>query len=85
MTMDVSCAFLYAAVAREVYIELPAGDPEGGAGRVGHLRKGRCGTRDAPALWQRTLANVMHKPGFRETVLQPGFFIHQQKEVHVRR
>ena len=25
----------------------------------------------------------MHNLGFRESVLQPGFFIHQQKEVHV--
>ena len=83
MTMDVSCSFLYAAVARDLYIELPAGDPEGGAGRVGHLRKALYGTRDAPALWQKTLANVMHKLGFRESVVQPGFFIHQQKEVHV--
>ena len=49
MTMDVSCAFLYAAVARDLYIELPAGDPEGGAGRVGHLRKALYGTRDAPS------------------------------------
>ena len=83
MTMDVSCAFLYAAVARELYIEMPAGGPEGGAGCAGHPRKALCGTRDAPALWQKTPANVMHKLSFRESVLQPGFFTHQQKEVHV--
>ena len=77
MTMAVSCAFLYAAVAQDLYI-----DPESGAGRVGHLWKALHGTRDAPALWQKTLTNVMHKLGFRENVLQPGFFIHQQ-EVHV--
>ena len=35
------------------------------------------------ALWQKTPAKVMHKLGFRESVLQPGFFIHQQKEVHI--
>ena len=55
---------------------VPAGDPEGGAGRT--FRSSAAGT-----LRNKSLANVLHKLGFRESVLQPGFFIHQQKEVHV--
>ena len=54
MALDVSCAFLYAKVAREIYIELLSEDPLARDGNfVGRLRKALYGTRDAPQLWQR--------------------------------
>ena len=75
MTMDVSCAFLYAAVEWELYIELPAG--EGGAGRVGHLRKVLCGARDAPALWQKTLR---HAQAWLQGERVAAWFLHPPPE-----
>ena len=51
MALDVSCAFLYADTARDLFIEIPEGDTRAGQpDLVGRLRKALYGTRDAPAL-----------------------------------
>ena len=78
MALDVSCAFLYAKVARETYIELPSEDPLAGDGNfVGRLRKALYGTRDAPQLWQRELETTLNGLGFKGSRLHPGFFYHE--------
>ena len=78
MALDVSCAFLYAKVAREIYIELPSEDPLAGDGNfVGRLRKALYGTRDAPQLWQRELETTLNGLGFKGSRLHPGFFYHE--------
>ena len=59
MAQDVSCAFLYAKVHREIHIELPAEDPLAVEGKyVGRLKKALYGTRDAPQLWQKELGST---------------------------
>ena len=63
LAMDVSCAFLYADVEREVYIKLPKEDPRYGPGILGRLLKALYGTRDAPKLWQRELDKTMTRLG----------------------
>ena len=78
MALDVSCAFLYADVAREIYIELPSEDPLAGDGNfVGRLRKALYGTRDPPQLWQRELETTLNGLGFKGSRLHPGFFYHE--------
>lgn len=82
MCLDISCAFLYAEAERKLYIEIPEGDPRAGdPSVVGRLREALYGTRDAPQLWQKTLAKVLNKVGFRSSKLQPGFFVHGCREL----
>ena len=82
MALDIACAFLYAEAERQLYIEIPAGDPRARDPNViGRLRKALYGTRDAPLLWQKTLSRSLAKLGFRNSRLQPGFYMHQKKEL----
>ena len=53
MLLDVKKAFLYGAIQRKVYIEVPSEDPERKGGQmVGMLHKAMYGLRDAPQVWQ---------------------------------
>ena len=83
MALDVSCAFLYVKVSREIYIEeLPSEDLLAGDGNfVGRLRKTLYGTRDAPQLWQRELETTLNGLGFKGSRLDPGFFYHDGQNV----
>ena len=52
MALDVSCAFLYAPVKRDLFIELPVEDPASASGEwVGKLQRAMYGTRDSPQMW----------------------------------
>lgn len=52
MILEVSCAFLYGAMRRRVYIELPRQDPMFGRGIfMGKLHKAMYGAWDAPQIW----------------------------------
>ena len=82
MSLDVSCAFLYALVVRDLFIEIPQADPRSRDGNlVGRLRKALYGTRDAPQLWQRTLGKVLKELGFCSSKLQPGVFRHKARDI----
>ena len=82
MCLDISCAFLYAECLRNLFIELPSGDPKANDPNViGKLKKALYGTRDAPQLWQKTLTAVLLKIGFKGIQLQPGFFVHGSREL----
>ena len=60
MLLDVKKAFLYGAIQRSVYIELPLEDPgrQGGA-VVGRLNKAMYGLRDAPQVWQQEVKRIL--------------------------
>ena len=82
MCLDVSCAFLYALVVRDLFIEIPQADPRShDHNLVGRLRKALYGTRDAPQLWQRTLGKVLRELGFSSSKLQPGVFRHKERDI----
>ena len=54
MINDVSRAYFFAKCTRDLYIELPAVDPEAHPDYIGKLRLFLYGTRDAALNWQRT-------------------------------
>ena len=84
MALDVSSAFLYADVLREMYIELPEEDVEGRQkGMVGRLKKALYGTRDAPLAWQEALGKSLREWGFRCSRLHPALYYHEGRDVCV--
>ena len=75
MSLDISCAFLYAQAERELYIELPEEDPLYKTGNhVGRLDKALYGTRDAPQLWQKELNKTLQNMNFKCSKLHPGVY-----------
>lgn len=59
--LDVKCAFLQAAMRRNVYIKLPRQDPTYGDGHLmGKLKKALRGTRDAPQFWGDCQGDGVH-------------------------
>ena len=84
MCMDVSSAFLYAPMQREVFIELPEEDEEGRKrGLIGRLKRALYGTRDAPQAWQEELTRAMKDMGFVGSKLHPALFFHPGRDVEV--
>ena len=77
-------AFLYGDVDKEMYIELPEEDPrKDGKKWVGRLLKAMYGTRGAPKVWQREVAKVMRKLGFRASVGTPCLYFHDARDIMV--
>ena len=56
------------AAVREMCIELFAGDLNGGARRVSHMRKALHGTRDASALWHKTRVPIEDFKWFKQAL-----------------
>ena len=56
MINDARRAYSYAKATRDLYIELPAEDPEAGRDKLGKLKLCLYGTRDAAKGWQETLS-----------------------------
>ena len=83
MTLDVKSAFLYGAARRKIYIELPSADPEAGGSKVGVLHKALYGTRDAPQVWQHEVRRTLTELGFRQSIIQPSVYIHDQKGLYL--
>ena len=81
--IDVKSAFLYGKARRRIYIELPTRDPQSGGDVVGMLDKSMYGTRDAPIIWQATVDKMLITLGFRCSVLQPGVYIHDCRQLRV--
>ena len=80
MSLDVSCAFLYAPMEREIFIKLPPEDPWYGMGYVGRLLRALYGTRDAPLAWQKELSRTMRKLGFVVSKLHPSVYYHPRDQ-----
>jgi hypothetical protein len=71
--LDVSTAFLYADVDKEIYMHQPLGFDDG-SGRVLKLRRGLYGLKQAPRLWHEKLDSVLRKLGFKPSELDPVLF-----------
>ena len=79
MVNDVRRAYFYAKIDRDVFIELPAEDPEYGTGKVGKLKLCLYGTRDAAKGWQETLSAHLEGLGFTRGVGHPSVFHHASR------
>merc|ERR1712155_140521 len=65
--IDISRAHFYAPSVREVYVQLPFGDPQHGkADTCGRLRRTMYGTLDAAEQWGIHYTNVLLKAGFTQ-------------------
>jgi hypothetical protein len=72
--VDVSTAFLYADIDRELYMQQPPGFADG-SGRVCHLLKNIFGTKQGPCVWHQKLVSVLQQPGFEQEHAEPGLFV----------
>ena len=84
LTNDVSRAFFEAPAIRNVCVEIPAEDRDEADvrhDRVGHLQMSLYGTRDAAMNWQKEVAKVMAKNGFRRGRYNPCLYYHHDKKL----
>ena len=70
--IDVSKAYLYAPVRRDIYIELPEGDRE--SGMCGRLIYSLYGTRDAAQNWEAEYTKTLEDLGFARGKASPCTF-----------
>jgi len=77
MVNDVRRAYFYAKIERDVFIELPAEDPDFGSDKIGKLRLCLYGTRDAAKGWQETLSTHLTSIGFTRGLGHPSVFHHK--------
>jgi hypothetical protein len=75
--IDYSNAFCQADIDEEVYVEMPRdfSDPKG-RDMVLKLKKSLYGTKQAPRAWFLKLKECLEKRGFKQSALDPCFFIH---------
>ena len=81
MINDVRRAYFYAKASRDLYIELPAEEPEAGPGVLGKLKLCLYGTRDAAKGWQDTLSEQLESCGFKRGVGHPSVFWHEARDL----
>ena len=81
MINDVRRAYFYAKARRDIYIEIPAEDPDGGPGVLGKLELCLYGTRDAAKWWQDTLSDQLENCGFVRGKGHPSVFWHPTRHI----
>ena len=82
MIADITGAFLYGRVTRDVNVELP-GETGLGKDRVGRLKKSLYGLRDAPQIWKCHLVATLKRDGFEESATIPGMLRHSARGLKV--
>ena len=82
MIADVKGPFLYGAVARTVFVDLPI-EATGGRDCVGLLRRSLYGLRDAPQIWKAHLMRTLANEGFKESPTMPAVLTHVDKQIIV--
>ena len=82
MALVVGCAFMFAGVDRELYIDFPSADSLYMSGEhVERLRRALYGARDAPMVWHRDRATTVQSFGFCASRLHPGVYWHASRHV----
>ena len=82
MTLDVSKAFLYGNVEREVFIELPDEDGRKHTSDcVGRLIRSMYGLRDAPQIWQRVVKDMLVKMGYKPLLGTQCMYVHPELQI----
>ena len=77
---DVRGAYFYAKVSRDIYVELPAEDPDAGPDLLVKLELCFYGTRDAAKSWQETLSAQLISVGFVRGIVHPSVFHHVERD-----
>ena len=72
--IDVSKAYLYAKVRRDVYVQIPREDPDWEPGYCGKLAYSLYGTRDAAANWEAEYTSCLEEIGFKRGRASPCCF-----------
>jgi len=72
--LDVTTAFLYGDVDKEIYMRQPPGHDDGSR-RVCKLRRSLYGLKQAPRIWQETLQSSLLALGFVGSDLDPSLYI----------
>ena len=84
MALDFEKAFLNGVMERQVCIVLPEEDGRRCGGEmVGLLHRAMYGLREAPAIWQRVVQQLMKELGFRACVTVPCLYYHQERDLLV--
>ena len=79
--IDISKAYLYAAVRRDVYIQLPEEDYE--PGMCGKLKFSLYGTRDAAQNWEREYTDCLAQLGFVRGKTSPCTFYSKELDARI--
>ena len=72
-SLDVTTAFLYGQVDKEIYMKQPEGQ-EDGTNRVCRLVKSLYGLKQAPRIWQEELRGKLEPLGFLPTAIDPSLY-----------
>ena len=82
MLIDVSRAHFYADAVRDVFIQLPAEDPNSATpGACGKLEKTMYGTLDAAEQWANHYATTLVGGGFVRGTASPCHFYHASRDI----
>ena len=71
--LDVTTAFLYGDVDKEIYMRQPPGHDDG-SGKVCKLLRSLYGLKQAPRIWQETLRSSLLALGFVVSQLDPSLY-----------
>ena len=80
LTLDITGAFLYGEMVRDVAVKLPA-EWNAGPTEVGRLIKSLYGLRDAPSIWADHMRRTLVSLGFLHSPTVPGIFSHPQRQM----
>ena len=84
MTLDFEKAFLNGSVLRDMCITLPPEDSRAhGGANVGYLRRAMYGLREAPAIWQDVVRELMCCLGYAPCPTMPCVYRHPETDVVV--
>ena len=78
---DVSRAFFYAPVEKQIFVELPNEDKCEGKDEVAELNYSLYGTRDAAANWHKAYSEHLVAIGFQQGKANPCLFHHQARGI----
>ena len=82
--VDVSRAHFYAPAVREVYVQIPEGDPQHGKpGVCGRLLRTMYGTLDAAEQWAAHYTRVLCSAGFEHGAASPCHFWHKDRDLWI--
>ena len=72
--LDVTTAFLYEFVDKDIYMRQPPGFDDG-SGRVCHLVRALYGLKQAPRIWQEKLCSALLGMGFKASDMDPNLYV----------
>ena len=84
LTIDVSSAYLYAELDKEVYLSCPEGFDSNCQGKVVKLIKGLYGLKQSGKLWYEELKGTLERIlGFKQCLNEPGIYFKRANETNI--